>query len=892
MYHDSWRTSIRRKLMAIIMLSVGIALFSVGIVFFTVQLISTRRVTSARLDSTARIIGTNSAGALSFNDRAIAEKTLEALAAEPEVQAAQLFDRDGKPFARYVRSRSTSPLPANPGPDGVRLEASQLVLFRPIVLDNERIGTIFLLSGLEGQNSLLRLFASLALGVTGLALILALGISTRLQRVVSEPILHLTNLTRQVSERKDYSLRADIRNQDELGQLASGLNEMLTRIQTHEAELRKLNRRLRLQSGCNQTIVRAHDENSLLTEMCQFLLDVGGYPLVWIDYCDPAGAEAPHRMAQAWKGGNPPPADSLREPDYPSSVAIPLVSLDQPLGELSVYADLPGAFDAEEVGLLTELASDLVYGIVTLRAREQRTKAENELKNTQLFLANVIESMPSMLISVRPDGSITQWNETATRATGIPASRAIGQNLWTLLPPFAKFRTHVTRMIETRRIMEFYKEVMQLEAEKKFFNVSLFPLVTTQFTGVVIRADDVTEIERKEHQLRQSQKMETVGTLAGGLAHDFNNVLGGIIGTLSLLQFKQNSPGGVPQEELRKSITLIETAANRAAEMVQHLLALSRKQELTFVPVDLNLTIGHVIDICRNTLDKSVELVPLPASTPAMVNSDPTQMEQVLLNLCVNAAHAMTIMKREGQPWGGKLTVSLNRAFADQPFCHSHPEATAGKSYWLLSVRDEGVGIESSLLGKVFDPFFTTKSQAKGTGLGLAMVYHIVHQHQGFIDVYSEIGAGSTFRVYLPALEEPEGEPSRENHDDRLPRGQGLVLVVDDEPLLRQISREMLETCGYEVILAENGQEGVDLYRERHTEIALVLLDMNMPKKSGLETCREMKGIDPHVKVVMASGFRNDERMEEVLALGVADFIQKPYSMKELVRVIHDAMLR
>ncbi|HNX96693.1 MAG TPA: CHASE sensor domain-containing protein, partial [Candidatus Aminicenantes bacterium] len=613
--------------MAIVMLSVGIALFSVGIVFFTVQLISTRRVTSARLDSTARIIGTHSAGALSFNDRAIAEQTLEALAAEPDVQAAQLFDRDGKPFARYVRSGATSPLPADPGPDGVRLEASQLVLFRPIILDNERIGTIFLRSGLEGQNSLLRLFASLALGVTGLALILALGISNRLQRVVSEPILHLTNLTRQVSERKDYSLRADIRNQDELGQLAGGLNEMLARIQTHEADLRKLNRRLRLQSGCNQTIVRSHDENSLLAEMCQFLLDVGGYPLVWIDYCDPTGAEEPHRMAQAWRGGNPP----RQEADYPSSVAIPLGSLDQPLGVLSVCADQPGAFDAEEVRLLTELASDLVYGIVTLQAREQRTKAENELKNTQLFLANVIESMPSMLIAVRPDGSITQWNEAATRATGIPASRALGQNLWTLLPPFAKFRTHVTRMIETRRIMEFYKEVMQLEAEKKFFNVSLFPLVTTQFTGVVLRADDVTEIERKEHQLRQSQKMETVGTLAGGLAHDFNNVLGGIIGTLSLLQFKQNSPGGVPQDELRKSITLIETAANRAAEMVQHLLALSRKQELTFVPVDLNLTIGHVMDICRNTLDKSVELAPHPASTPAMINSDPTQMEQVLL---------------------------------------------------------------------------------------------------------------------------------------------------------------------------------------------------------------------------------------------------------------------
>ncbi len=882
-----WRSSIRLKLMGIIMLAVTAALFLAGIVFVTYQLITTRRATAARLAGLAQIIGTNSAGALSFNDRGIARKTLSALTAEPDILAAKLFDREGQPFAHYARPKVEFPLPDRPGKDGVRFEASRLVLFQPIVLDSERIGTIFLVSGLEAQNALLRLFFGLVLGVIGFGLVLALGLSSRLQRRISSPILELTRLARQVSENKDYSPRAAIHSADELGQLADGFNQMLARIQAHETELGKLNRKYRMQSGCNQAVVRAKDEHSLLGEMCLFLRKEGGYPWVEISYREP---DEPHRLLPIAQAGEKPQPDPNGLPGA-VSLTIPLGAPDQPLGSLAVVASPAQPADDEEKTLLIGLANDLTYGILTLRNREQRKKAENELNNAQLFLANVIESMPSMLISVHSEGIITQWNDAATRVSGIPASRALGRDLWEILPSFTKYRSHVARMIETRRIMEFQKEILLIGGEKKFFNVSLFPLVTTQFTGVVIRADDVTESERKDSQLRQSQKMETIGTLAGGLAHDFNNVLAGIIGTLSLLRFKLERDDGLQPGELPNALTMIEASANRAADMVQHLLALSRKQELSFVPMDLNMTIQHVMEICRNTFDKSVELLPLLAPTPAMISSDPTQMEQVLLNLCLNAAHAMTIMRNETDRWGGKLTVSLEAARADAEFCRIHPEAVEG-NYWHLAVSDQGVGIAPHLLTKVFDPFFTTKSKEKGSGLGLAMAYNIVHQHKGFIDVHSEVAAGTTFHVFLPALEEGASEQSRDPGDEELPHGQGLILVVDDEPMIRQISREALEACGYSVILAENGQQGVDLFRERHDDIVLVLLDMNMPKKSGREACVEIKQIDPRAKVVMVSGFRNDDRMAELLSLGVTDFMQKPYTMKMLASTIHKALRR
>ena len=249
----------------------------------------------------------------------------------------------------------------------------------------------------------------------------------------------------------------------------------------------------------------------------------------------------------------------------------------------------------------------------------------------------------------------------------------------------------------------------------------------------------------------------------------------------------------------------------------------------------------------------------------------------------------MTIMRSEGEKQGGRLTITVKKLDVDHLFCAIHPEAHPG-SYWLISHADTGIGIDRSLIGKIYDPFFTTKEKGTGTGLGLAMVYNIIHQHNGFIDVYSEVGVGSTFNVYLPEYKQLDLLP-QPGEEAQVVHGTGVILVIDDEDIVRLIARNILTECGYEVILAEDGREGIDIFRKMHDSISVVLLDMAMPGISGDDVFLELRKTKPDVKVLLSSGFRQDSRVEKVLSLGVSGFIQKPYSIMEMSRKMKEIII-
>ncbi len=533
----------------------------------------------------------------------------------------------------------------------------------------------------------------------------------------------------------------------------------------------------------------------------------------------------------------------------------------------------------DEIGTLYDNFNDMISVIC---------HNEAELRRTKGFLSNIIESMPSMLVSVDEDGIITQWNKAAEEITGVPAEESIGKHIW-MYEFFRNYRELYQDIIRSNESVHLYRQRFEDTSQViNYKNVSLFPLISNGVKGVVIRVDDITEMERKDEQLRQAQKMEIIGNLAGGLAHDFNNVLGGIVGTISLMQYRYAAGKPISENELLNYLATMEKSSKRAADMVQQLLTISRRKEMLFSPVDMNEVITHVVGVCETTFDKSVEFKIYRSEEKAIISADMTQIEQVLLNLCMNAYHSMTIMRKDLEHQGGYITILCEFLQADKHFVTTHTGMNEG-DYWKLSVRDTGVGMSEATRNKIFDPFFTTKDKGKGTGLGLSMVYNIVKLHNGCIDVYSEEGLGSTFNVYFPAS---GGNVSTSNAvHEKIASGEGIIFVVDDESVMRDIAQGMLEECGYSVILAENGLEAVKIFNTRHKEISLVLLDMVMPKMSGKEAYIEMKKTDPSVKVLLASGFRQDERSEEILKMGVKGFIQKPYTIASLStaisRVLH-----
>jgi len=541
----------------------------------------------------------------------------------------------------------------------------------------------------------------------------------------------------------------------------------------------------------------------------------------------------------------------------------------------------------DEVGMLVNGFNNMMEQIHNRDI--QRDRAENELKAAEFFLSGVMASMPSILISIDQAGHVTHWNKATVELTGIEVNEALGKNLWKLLPGFIKFRPITNHVSHIKKSIGFYKELIKISGKTFYLNVTIFPLLDSQAPRFVLMAHNVTDIEIKEQQLRQSQKMETVGTLAGGLAHDFNNVLGGIIGTISLYKYKISRKRDVTQKEIEKYFNMIEESANRASDMVQHLLSLTRKHELSFTPSDLNAIIEHTVKICNNTFDKSIEISAAYSGEMAMTYADPTQLEQCLLNLCINAAHAMTLMRKEGDKYGGNLNISLEQVKTDKYFFKLHPETGEEENYWEISVQDTGIGMKPQVVTKIFDPFFTTKEEGEGTGLGLAMVYNIIKQHKGFIDVYSQDGIGTTFYIYLPILKHKIEEKIHQA-EEKIPGGEGLILVVDDEEIMRQTAKSILEECGYDVILAENGEEAVNIYKTQHQNIKAVLLDMVMPKMSGKQAFIELIKINKNVKTLLASGFKKDSRVESILQLGVKGFIQKPYGLIKLANSMYDVI--
>jgi len=511
----------------------------------------------------------------------------------------------------------------------------------------------------------------------------------------------------------------------------------------------------------------------------------------------------------------------------------------------------------------------------------EHKRAEEALRRSEATGQALLDAPTDVAILVELDGTIVALNDAAASGFGQDSEQLVGVCAFDLLPPhLAKSRKAQGDLVaRTGKPVSF-----EDERHGRVFANRLYPV--TDSKGAVVRlaifAQDRTEARQAEEerqkleaQLGQAQKMEAIGRLAGGVAHDFNNLLQAILGygDLALDEADAKSPLREPIEEILK-------AGNRAKSLVAQLLAFSRRQVLEMKDIDLNEVVTNLTKMIQRVIGEHISLDVITGHNLGFVRADPGRIEQILVNLCVNARDAM--------PTGGTITVETENVRIDNDYCNAHTWAKPGR-YTLLSVTDTGCGMDEETLANIFDPFFTTKDVGEGTGLGLAPVYGLVKQHEGLLHVYSELDKGTTFKIYLPIVER-SAEGVGTKIEGPPPTGTETILLAEDDEMVRELSQKILEQSGYTVIPVTNGEEALHLIEKHDGEIDLALLDVMMPKIGGKAVFDHIQKTHPKTRVLFSSGYSmNAIHTDFVLDEGLA-LIQKPYQRNDLLRRVREVL--
>ncbi|MCG2777357.1 MAG: PAS domain S-box protein [Desulfobacterales bacterium] len=513
---------------------------------------------------------------------------------------------------------------------------------------------------------------------------------------------------------------------------------------------------------------------------------------------------------------------------------------------------------------------------------EERKQAEKALRESEERFRDISYSMADWIWEVDKDGKYTFASESAKEILGYDSEELIGKTPFELMPEDeAKRKREAFKIIasEKKPIIDLENWNLTKQGKRVCLLTNGVPILNKKgelcgYRGV---DKDITEQKKLEAQFIQAQKMEAVGRLTGGMAHDFNNILTAIIGNASLLasSIREDDP-------MQENVEEINDAANRAASLTRQLLAFSRKQILKSQILDLNAVISGLMKMLGRLIGEDVNLKTVLASELRQVEADPGQMEQVIMNLVVNARDAM--------PQGGKLTIETHNVYLDETYAREHGVELKPGPYVMLSITDTGIGMDEETQSHIFEPFFTTKEKDKGTGLGLATVYGIIKQTGGYIWAYSEPGKGTTFKIYLTGVEK-ETEPVRRDSGalEGLTGSETVLLVEDDKSVLN-LARKILKKYGYNVLEAESGEHALKVSGQYEGPVHLLVTDVVMPEMSGLELAKHLQVLRPGIKVLYMSGFTNNATIRHgILTLGVK-FIEKPFSPESLVRKIREVL--
>jgi len=512
----------------------------------------------------------------------------------------------------------------------------------------------------------------------------------------------------------------------------------------------------------------------------------------------------------------------------------------------------------------------------------ERKRAEEALRVSEEKFSKAFHASPTLIgISTLKDGCYIDVNESFTRITGYSRAEAIGRTS-TELNIFANLedRDKLAKMLREQGSLHNVEASIRVksgEVRIGLFSAELIDIRGEQCLLAVV--DDITERRRLEAQLHQAQKMEAIGRLAGGVSHDFNNLLTSIMGYTELALLALH-----PGDPIRSDLEGIQKTAERAANLTRQLLAFARKQVINPTVLNLNDLILNVDKMLRRLIGEDIELVTLPAPDLGQVKADPGQLEQVLLNLAVNARDAM--------PTGGKLTIETANIVLGEDYAHQHPEVTPGE-YTMLTISDTGTGMTEEVKSRIFEPFFTTKEKSKGTGLGLATCFGIVKQNDGHIWVDSELDRGTTFKICLPRVRKAVSPTIPQEKSGDLPRGTETVLLVEDEPAVRDLAKRVLRGQGFKVLDAANGEEALRVVREHAgARIELLLTDVVMPRMGGRELADRLKATYPELKILFTSGYTDKANTHfGTLEPGMA-FLQKPFTPEALIHQVREILDR
>ncbi len=543
---------------------------------------------------------------------------------------------------------------------------------------------------------------------------------------------------------------------------------------------------------------------------------------------------------------------ALVEPNLRAALAGKRFRAELPFGELAyAYTYEPIVDEGGAVQYALVFAQD----VTPLRAAEQRAL------DSEARMRGVVANLPAVVFTVGADRRFRFSDGLALSRLGLKPGEVVGRNVDELYAGHAQILEAITRALGGGRVVEDVA-VGDILWETRYSPIFGADGAVAEIVGV---AFDVTSMRQNEAAARQNQKLEAVGRLAGGVAHDFNNMLSVILSAGEELGRSLHD-----RPDLAELPDMIVRAAERASQLTRNLLAFSRNTPVATGTVDIDMIVGDALSLLRRTVDPRVVIHQRLDAKGASVTGDAAQLQNAVLNLGINARDAM--------PAGGELTVSTEVVDLHNTSEDTALPAVVPGRYVRISVSDTGVGIPQDHMARVFEPFFTTKDVGEGTGLGLAMVYGTARGHGGTVDVESVVGRGTTFRLLLPAA--VSASPSR-TAATRAPKGHGLVLLVDDEPLVRRVGVRLLNGLGYEVLTAESGDDAIAIFRERHADLAMVLCDVMMPGKSGNEVVTELAAIAPDVPLALCTGYSTELPSE-----GSVELVGKPYRRDELAALL------